>query len=216
VEGFTDRRHAGRVLADALAPSLRGRDDVVVLALPRGGVPVAAEVASALGAPLDAFVVRKLGVPGHEELAFGAVATGGVRVLNDDVVSSLRLPSDVIDAVTERATRELEDRQRALRGDRPLPPLKDRVAVIVDDGLATGATMRAAVDAVRQFAPARVVVAVPVGPPEACAELANVADEVVCPLQPRAFGAVGLWYADFSPTTDDEARRILDEADASR
>ena len=213
--GYRDRSHGGHALAAELS-ALAGRDDVVVLALPRGGVPVAAEVARALGAPLDAFVVRKLGVPGHEELAFGAVASGRVRVLNDDVVGALRLPDDVIERVTAAGHDAVTARESSLRGDRPLPALAGRLVLLVDDGLATGATMRAAVEAARRVDPARVVVAVPVGPPEACVELAAVADEVVCPLRPPAFGAVGLWYDDFDATTEDEARRILDAAASGR
>jgi predicted phosphoribosyltransferase len=209
--GYTDRAHAGRALAGELT-ALAGRDDVIVLALPRGGVPVAAEVAAALHAPVDAFVVRKLGVPGHEELAFGAVASGGVRVLNSDVVWSLRLSDGVIEQVTAAAFQALTEREVALRGDRAFPALAGKVVVLVDDGLATGATMRAAVAAARRIDATRIVVAVPVGPPEACADLAAVADDVVCLLQPRSFGAVGLWYDNFAPTTDAEARRILESA----
>jgi putative phosphoribosyl transferase len=208
---YADRVDGGRVLAGELG-GLAGQDGVIVLALPRGGVPVAAEVASAIGAPLDAFVVRKLGVPGHEELAFGAVATGGVRVLNDDVVAALDLSSDVIERVTLAGHDAVAERESALRGDRPPPVLAGCIVVLVDDGLATGATMRAAVAAARRSGAARIIVGVPVGSPEACADLAALADDVVCPLRPSAFGAVGYWYDDFSPTTDAAARRILDES----
>ena len=212
VTGFRDRADAGRRLA-ALLPSYARRDDVVVLALPRGGVPVGFVVAEALQAPLDVFVVRKLGVPGHEELAMGAVATGGVRVLNDDVVERLHLPADVVDAVTAAQRGVLAERERAYRGDRPPPDVGRRTVVLVDDGLATGATMRAALAALRQSRPFRVVVAVPVGAPPTCAGLRTEADEVVCLLTPRPFRAVGAWYDDFSETTDTEVRDLLARAE---
>jgi putative phosphoribosyl transferase len=173
-------------------------------------VPVGFEVAQALGAPLDVFLVRKLGVPGHEELAMGAIATGGVRLLNDDVVRRLRIPPEVIDAVTAVERAELERRERAYRGDRPAPPARDRVGILVDDGLATGASMRAALRAVRAQEPAAVVVGVPVGSPETCRALRGEADEVVCIRMPDRFLAVGQAYVDFSPTTDAEVRAVLD------
>jgi predicted phosphoribosyltransferase len=205
---FHDRREAGRVLAGNLT-AYANRPDVRVLALPRGGVPVAYEVARTLGAPLDVFVVRKLGVPGHEELAMGAVATGGVRALNHDVVEGLRIPPSVIDAVTEREQEELARRERLYRGDRPPPDVYGKTVILVDDGLATGATMHAAVAALRQQAPARIVVAVPVGAPETCESLRAEVDGVVCAVEPESFHAVGRWYDDFSQTTDDEVRALL-------
>jgi putative phosphoribosyl transferase len=212
---FRDRSDAGRRLAAKLK-AYAGRPDVLVLALPRGGVPVAFEVAQALHAPLDVFLVRKLGVPGHEELAMGALATGGVRVLNKDVVRKLGIPEDVIDAVSAAERRELERRERNYRGDQPPPDLRGRTVILVDDGLATGATMRAAVAAVRQQGPARVVVAVPVGAPETCAELREEADETVCAITPDPFYAVGLWYEDFSQTSNEEVRDLLEQAAQDR
>src|SRR5258708_1096127 len=205
---FRDRNEAGRLLATKLA-AYANRPDVVVLALPRGGVPVAYEVAVALGAPLDVFLVRKLGVPGYEELAMGAVATGGVRVLNDQVVDRLRVPSYVIDAVAAREQQELTRRERLYRGGRPPPSVRGRTVILVDDGLATGATMHAAVKALRQQQPARIVVAVPTAATETCDELKAEADEVICAITPDPFHAVGRWYEDFSQTTDDEVRDLL-------
>jgi putative phosphoribosyl transferase len=205
---FRDRVEAGESLAAKLT-RYRDRDDVVVLALPRGGVPVASEVARALDVPFDVFVVRKLGVPGHEELAMGAIASGGVRQINRDVVDSLGIPPNVIDAVAEREQRELDRREQAYRGDRQPHSLIDKTVILVDDGLATGSTMRAAVIAARQQQPARVIVAVPVGAVSTCADLATEADEVVCVRTPEPFVAVGLWYRDFTPTTDDEVRALL-------
>jgi predicted phosphoribosyltransferase len=208
---FRDREHAGRILADALRP-YAGRPDVIVLGLPRGGVPVAAEVARELGAPLDVFVVRKLGVPGHPELAMGAIGSGGVRVLNESVVRPLGIPERVIDRVAAQEQRELERREQLFRGDRPAPDLKGRTVILVDDGLATGATMRAAVEALRRLAPARIVVAVPVGAPETCEEFRPEVDEVVCAFTPEYFEAVGRWYEKFEQTTDDEVRALLKQA----
>jgi putative phosphoribosyl transferase len=208
---FRDRIEAGQALAEGLL-SYRDRDDVIVLALPRGGVPVAREVARALGAPFDVFVVRKLGVPGHEELAMGAIATGGVRQLNTDVVDALGIPATVIDQVAAREQIELERRERDYRGNRPPPTLENKTVILVDDGLATGSTMRAAAIAVRQQQPARVIVAVPVGAPSTCAELASDADQIVCIRRPDPFVAVGLWYRDFAPTTDTEVRALLEDA----
>jgi putative phosphoribosyl transferase len=208
---FRDRAEAGRALAERLR-RYGGRDGVVVLGLPRGGVPVAYEVARELGAPLDVFMVRKLGVPGHEELALGAIATGGIRVLNQELVKQLRLPPAAIEAIEARERRELERRERAYRGDRPPPDLTGRTVILVDDGLATGSTMLAAVQAVRQDNPARVVVAVPVADPEVCASLQEVADEAVCAITPQPMRAVGMWYEDFSQTTDDEVRELLARA----
>jgi putative phosphoribosyl transferase len=205
---FAHRAEAGRRLAAELTHYAH-RPDVIVLGLPRGGVPVAFEVAQALAAPLDVFLVRKLGVPGHEELALGAIASGGVRVLNEDVIKALNLSDTIIATVTEEQQAELARRERAYRGDRPAPDLRDRIVILVDDGLATGSTMRAAVAAVRQSAPARVVVAVPTGAPSTCAALQAEADEVVCLITPEPFRAVGLWYADFRPTTDEEVVDLL-------
>ncbi|MDQ3978066.1 MAG: phosphoribosyltransferase [Actinomycetota bacterium] len=205
---FRDRTDAGQVLAGLLT-SYRGRDDVLVLGLPRGGVPVAAEVARGLEAPLDVFVVRKLGVPGREELAMGAIASGGVRVINGAVVEGLGIDDDVVDAVAERELQELERREAAYRGDQPPPDVAGKVVIVVDDGLATGSTMRAAVSALRAKGPSRIVVAVPVGSPGTCHDLEAEADEVVCARMPGQFLAVGQWYHDFSPTTDDQIRLLL-------
>jgi predicted phosphoribosyltransferase len=205
---YRDRIDAGRQLAARLS-DYANRDEVLVLALPRGGVPVAYEVAKALHAPLDIFLVRKLGVPGHEELAMGAIATGGVRVLNDDVVSYLDIPADVIDAVAEIELAELERRERAYRGDRPEPEVQGKTVILIDDGLATGSTMRAAVKALRQQDPARIVVAVPVSASQTCDEYRMGVDEIVCAQTPEPFMGVGMWYRDFSQTTDEEVREIL-------
>jgi predicted phosphoribosyltransferase len=205
---FRDRRAAGQLLATKLMRYAE-RTDVAVLALPRGGVPVGYEVAHALGAPLEVFVVRKLGLPGHEELAMGAVATGGVRVLNEDIVRSLGIPDHVIEAVAAREREELARRERAYRGDRPPLDMRGRTAILVDDGLATGATMQAAVRALRLQQPARIVVAVPTAAPETCDTLRPTVDDVVCAVTPEPFYAVGVWYADFSQTTDDEVRELL-------
>src|SRR5256885_11945567 len=205
---YRDRIDAGKQLAARLADYAH-RDDVLVLALPRGGVPVAYEVAKALRAPLDIFLVRKLGVPGHEELAVGAIATGGVRVLNDDVVDYLRIPGEVIEAVAADELRELERRGRAYRGDRPEPDVRGKTIILVDDGLATGSTMRAAVAALRQQNPEKIVVAVPTSPPETCADLKREADEVMCAVTPDPFYAVGLWYENFEQTTDAEVTELI-------
>ena len=208
---FKDRRDAGRKLAEQLS-AYAGRSDVIVLALPRGGVPVAYEVARALDAPLDIFIVRKLGLPGHEELAIGAIASGGVRVLNDDIIQGLKIPQRVIDAVAQRELRELERRERAYRGDRPAPEVRDRTVILIDDGLATGASMRAAVVGLRSLNPARIVVAVPTAAPETCAALEPEVDQIVCAMTPEPFYGVGRWYEDFSQTTDEEVRMLLEEA----
>jgi predicted phosphoribosyltransferase len=188
------------------------RDDVLVLALPRGGVPVGFEVARTLSAPLDVFVVRKLGVPGREELAMGAIATGGVVILNGEVVEALRLPASVIEGVAERERQELERRERAYRDDRPAPDAQDRTVILVDDGLATGATMRAAATALRKQHPARILIAVPVAATVTCDELRAEVDAIVCAATPEPFLAVGIWYEDFSQTTDDEVRELLQQA----
>lgn len=205
---YMNRSDAGRRLASRLA-GYANRHDVVVLALPRGGMPVAYEVARELGAPLDVFLVRKLGVPGHPELAMGAIATGGVRVLSEDIIDQLGIPRTAVEQVATREHLELDRRDRLYRGDRRLPMLRDRTAILVDDGLATGATMEAAIVAVRQYQPARVVVAAPVGARETCARLAQVADEVVCAETPEPFQAVGLWYERFDQTSDEEVIELL-------
>ena len=205
---FRDRAHAGRVLAGSLG-HLAGRDDVVVLGLPRGGVPVAHEVARALQAPLGVFLARKLGVPGQRELAMGAVASGGVRVLHQAVIDALAISPQAIEEVAAREGAELARREESYRTGRPAPEVAGRTVVVVDDGLATGATVRAAVTALRAQLAGRIVVAVPVGPKETCEELAQEADEVVCAHTPRSFQAVGQWYDDFSQTTDDEIRALL-------
>jgi putative phosphoribosyl transferase len=185
---------------------------VLVLGLPRGGVPVAWEVARALGAPLDVCLVRKLGVPGHEELAMGAIASGGLRVLNDDLICQLGIPERAIDDMTRRETAELERRERLFRGDRPEPVIAGRTVIVVDDGLATGSTMRAAVTALRSAHPARILVAVPVGASDTCAELKRVADDCICAATPEPFFGVGAWYLDFEQTSDDEVRQLLQQA----
>jgi predicted phosphoribosyltransferase len=198
-----------------LAAQLRGyahRPDVIVLALPRGGVPVGYEIAKALNVPLDVFIVRKLGVPGYEELAMGAIATGGVRVLNEDVVTSLRVRDEVIDMVATAEQQELERRERLYRGDRPPPDVRGRLVILVDDGIATGATIRAAVAALYQQQPTRLIVAVPIAAPETCEELSAEVDELVCVMTPEPFYAISLWYEDFSPTTDEEVREYLERS----
>jgi putative phosphoribosyl transferase len=209
---FRDRFHAGQVLAQRLM-RYRDRPNVVILALPRGGVPVAFEVAEALHAPIDVFIVRKLGVPGHEELAMGAVATGNVRVLNEDVVGPLQIPERVIDEVVRREQFELDRQQKLYRRDRPPTDVENRTVILVDDGLATGSTMRAAVKALHQQGPKHLVVAVPVGAAETCAELRAEADEVVCAADLEHFVSVGTWYEDFSQTSDQTVKSLLEEAE---
>ena len=206
---FRDRTEAGRLLAAEVSRRIGKRPDALVLALPRGGVPVGYEVARALDAPLDVFIVRKLGLPGHEELAMGAIASGGVEVLNDDVLGWMPLSRKTIDAVAERERRELERREKEYRGDRPPLDVSGRTVVIVDDGLATGSTMRAAVLALRKMNPKMTVVAVPVGARETCESLSTEVDEMICLRTPQPFDAVGLWYADFSQTTDEEVHELL-------
>jgi predicted phosphoribosyltransferase len=208
---FRDRADAGRRLAAELASYAR-QPDLLVLALPRGGVPVGFEVAQALNAPLDVFLVRKLGVPGREELAMGAIASGGIYVLNFDLVDSLRIPAQVIDTVAKAEQRELERRAQVYRDDRPPADVRGRTVILVDDGLATGSTMRAAAVALRPQRPARIVVAVPTAARETCDELSMLVDEMVCTITPEPFYAVGLWYQDFSQTTDAEVRELLERA----
>jgi len=205
---FRNRTEAGKLLASHLA-EYGNCPDVLVLALPRGGVPVAFEVAKALNLPLDICLVRKLGVPGHKELAMGALASDGVRVLNYDVVSWLNISSNTIDEVASKELRELQRRDRAYRGNRPPPDIKNRTVILVDDGLATGSTMRAAITVLQLEQPQRIIVAVPVAPQAICKELQAEVDRVVCLLTPEPFYAIGLWYEDFSQTTDDEVRELL-------
>jgi putative phosphoribosyl transferase len=211
VSPFRDRTQAGRLLAERLG-EYANRHDVIVLALPRGGVPVAFEVARALHSPLDIFVVRKLGVPGHEELAMGAIATGKVVILDSDTVHALRIPEHLVAAAVELEGQELARREEIYRGERPKPEVSGRIAILVDDGLATGASMRAAVAALRKLGPARIVVAVPVAAPSTCEHLAAEVDEIVCCRTPEPFYAVGLWYENFDQTTDDEVRDLLARA----
>lgn len=208
---FLDRRDAGRRLAKSLAT--RGiTDHLLILGLPRGGVPVAYEVARELKAPLDIWLVRKLGVPGHEELAMGALASGGARIMNEDVVRSMGVRPEQIDEVVAKEYKELKRREKEYRGDRPLPEITNRVVIVVDDGLATGASMRAALKDLGSQDPARLIVAVPVGAPEVCRALSREASEVICLMQPRFFNAVGNWYRKFTQTTDQEVRDLLKQA----
>ncbi len=209
---FSDRRSAGRALAQTLL-RYRNAPDTIVLALPRGGVPVAFEVARVLELPLDVFIVRKIGAPGNEEYALGAIASGGIRIFNRQA-EALHLPVTAIEAVTQREERELERRERAFRDDQPAPQIAGRTVILVDDGLATGSSMRAAALAVRRQNPARIVVAVPVAAPDVCEEFRTLVDEVECAINPEAFHAVGLWYENFEQTTDEEVRALLEEARA--
>lgn len=208
---YTDRTEAARVLAQSLT-HYAGRSEVIVLGLPRGGVPIAAAVAQTLGAALDLMLVRKLGLPGREELAMGAIASGGLRVLNPEVVEKLEVSEEVIEQVAATEGRELRRRERAYRGERPAPNLTGRCVILVDDGLATGATMRAAIAVIRQQQPARLVVAVPVAPPTTIAALQQEVDEVVCPATPEPFFGIGKWYDDFTQVTDEEVRTLLERA----
>ena len=208
---FRNRTHAGRVLAGMLE-GYSNRDDLLVLALPRGGVPVAFEIANALHVPLDVFLVRKLGVPGQEELAMGAIATGGIRVLNHELVKYLGVPDRVIDSATAAEQAELDRREQAYRGTREAPDVRGRIVILVDDGLATGSTMRAAVAALRQQKPARIIVAVPVAAASTCQEFREEVDEIICATTPDPFYGVGQWYEDFSQTTDEEVRDLLKRA----
>jgi erythromycin esterase-like protein/predicted phosphoribosyltransferase len=207
---FRDRTEAGRLLAERLS-GFAG-DDVVVLALPRGGIPVAYEIAQALDAPLDIFLVRKLGAPGHEELAIGAIASGGLRVLNQRLIQALGIPREWVEAIDAKAMRELERQERTYRGDRPPPDLTGRTVILVDDGVATGSTMVTAVRAVRHDDPKQIVVAVPVAPPESCADLREEADVAVCLVTPDDFQAVGVWYADFTQVSDEQVKDLLERA----
>jgi putative phosphoribosyl transferase len=209
---FRDRSEAGQQLSQALA-RYANRDDVIVLALPRGGVPVAYEVAEALRAPLDVFLVRKLGAPGHPEFAIGAIAAGGVQVLSKDVISSLGIPPEMVEQIAARERVELERRDKAYHGDRPKPPLRGTTVIVIDDGLATGSTMEAAVVALGEFHPAKIIVASPVGAADSCLRLRALADEVVCLKTPEPFRAVGLWYRAFDQTTDEEVIDLLRRAD---
>jgi putative phosphoribosyl transferase len=211
---FQDRAEAGRVLADRLT-NYAGSPDVVVLALPRGGVPVGFQVARSLGTPLEVLSVRKLGVPGREELAMGAIASDGTRVVNRRVVRELGIAEDKLQAVAAAEQQELERRERTYRDQRPPPELTGKVVIVVDDGLATGATMWAAVAAIRRQRPARVVVAVPVGAASTCQQLEEAADEVICASTPALFVAVGQAYRNFAQTTDAEVRALLDAAQAT-
>lgn len=210
---FRDRSQAGWLLARRLQ-RYAGRNDVIVLALPRGGVPVAYQIASALKAPLDVFVVRKLGVPGEEELAMGAIASGGVRVLSRELIEELGLTDEDVERVTQRELAELRRRERVFRGERPFPDLAGRVVILVDDGIATGATMRAAIRAVRAHRPAWVSVAVPVGAPQALEALQDEADEIVCLLTPELLMGIGAWYQDFGQLSDAEVMAYLQRGDA--
>ncbi len=211
MDRFEDRRHAGQYLARELA-QYADRNDVLVLALPRGGVPVAYEVARALHAPLEVFIVRKLGLPGHEELAMGAIASGGVRVLNGDVVEELRVPPKIIEQVAQREAIELKRREKLYRGDRAPLTVADKIVILIDDGLATGSTMRAAAEALRKQHPAKIVVAVPVAAASTCEQFESLVDEVICAVTPEPFHAVGLWYEHFDQTSDEEVRELLTRA----
>jgi predicted phosphoribosyltransferase len=211
MERFTDRREAGRVLAGKLS-AYAGQTDVIALALPRGGVPVAYEVATALNIPLDVFLVRKLGLPGREELAIGAIASGGIRVLNENIIRVLSVPEEIINIVTRNELQELLRRERNYRGYRSAPDVRDRKIILIDDGLATGASMRAAVIGVRAQHPAQIVIAVPTAAPELCNAFEFEVDEMVCAMTPEPFYGLSRWYEDFSQTTDAEVRTLLEEA----
>lgn len=209
---FLDRSDAGRRLADRLT-RFADQQDVMILALPRGGVPVAYEVARALNAPLDVFLVRKLGFPGHPELAMGAIATGGVRILDQFLIQMYGVRPEVIDRITASEKLELERREKSYRDDRPPPDVKDHTVILIDDGLATGSTMRAAVEALREEGARKIVVAVPVAPPDTCDAMKSEVDEIICAVTPEPFRAVGVWYADFGETTDEEVRELLARAE---
>jgi predicted phosphoribosyltransferase len=205
---YDDRTQAGKVLAENFR-GLTNHKDILVLALPRGGVPVAYEIAKTLNAPLDVFIVRKLGVPTHEELAMGALATGGVTVFNEEIVRQLHIPKEMMDEVIEKEKVELARREAAYRGNKPLPEIKNKTIILVDDGIATGATMRAAVKALRLLKPAKIIIAIPVAEYNTCQEMEKIADEVICPLKPTMFYAVGAWYENFPQTTDEEVCELL-------
>src|SRR6185503_7935976 len=211
-ERFADRSDAGHQLARALAPRFAGRADLIVLGLPRGGVPVAFELANALDAPLDVFIVRKIGLPGHEEFGIGAIASGGVRVVDEQVLRSYGIDDETLERITARERQELERRERRYRDDRAFPDLRCRTVILVDDGLATGSTMRAAVAALREEGPREIVVAVPVGARETCGSLAREVDDIICLRTPEPFYAVVLWYEDFDQTTDEEVHDLLERA----
>ena len=208
MEKIRDRQEAGEKLAVQLAAYME-REDVLILALPRGGVPVAEPIARALKVPMEVFIVRKLGVPGHRELAMGAIASGGVRVMNTDVVRSLGISEKQIDEVTEAEQRELARREQQYRGERPPLELSAKTVILVDDGVATGATMRVAIKALREGGVHKLVIAVPVAPPDTCEILSREVDELVCPYRPSPFHAIGLWYEDFPQVSDEEVERIL-------
>jgi len=208
---FRDRRDAGKNLAQKLS-AYAGRPDVLIVALPRGGVPVAYEVALALNASLDILIVRKLGLPGQEELAIGAIASGGIRILNGDIIRTLSIPEEVINFVVKREIEELQRREKLYKGNRPSPDVRDRTVILIDDGLATGASMRAAVSGLRAQHPARIVVAVPAAAQEVCDAFRSEVDEIVCAITPEPFYGVGRWYEDFSQVTDEEVRILLEEA----
>ena len=208
---FRDRKEAGKLLAAQLA-AYANQQDLIVLALPRGGVPVGFEIAQALHAPLDVIVVRKLGVPGQEELAMGTIATSGIRILNKDVVQFLNIPDEVVDHVTAQELKELERRERLYRGERPAYDVGGRTIILVDDGIATGATMHAAVAAIKQRQPTRIIIAVPTAAPSTCDEFAMEVDELVCVIRPEPFIAVGYWYRQFSQTSDEEVHHLLEQA----
>lgn len=208
---FADRVDAGRRLAEVLG-DYQGRGDLVVYGLPRGGVPVAAEVARALDAPLDVLIVRKLGVPGQPELAMGAVASGGVRVLNEEVLRQINVTEEQVDRITEEQRREVREREERFRGDAEVPEVEGKTALVIDDGIATGSTMRASIEALRELGPERIVVAVPIASHSACNDMEKLADEIVCLETPNPFHAVGAWYDNFDQTTDSEVRRLLQQA----
>ncbi len=208
---FIDRQHAGQILSDLLKEYTK-KSDVIVLALPRGGVPVAYEIATALSVMLDVFIVRKLGVPGHEEFAMGAIASGGTALINDSIIAQLHLQQTSIDEVIQSEQDELSRRELVYRGNRPFPVLENKTIILVDDGIATGATMQVAISALRKHHPARIIVAIPVAAKESCELLTPLVDKLVCPLRPVEFYAVGLWYEDFSQTTDEEVIKLLNEA----
>ncbi|WP_454782089.1 phosphoribosyltransferase [Legionella sp. WA2022007384] len=208
---YDDRYQAGRVLVDSLKDYAK-RTDVIVLALPRGGVPVAYEIASKLSLPLDIFIVRKLGVPGHEELAMGAIASGGITVFNEEIVNSLHISKKAISTIQKSEQEELSRRELVYRGKKPFPELAGKTVILVDDGIATGYTMRAAIAALKQRNPAKIMVTVPVAARSTCDEIAPLVDEIICPMRPVNFYAVGLWYNDFSQTTDDEVMQLLQKS----